>query len=123
MILREVIRCLECKENYEGPDLGNRCPECLTDNIQTWHYSPDRVIPEGKVWKFVFEVSHAPHFVIEHDNGTYSGIYAPIENVQRDNQVPFGIRPEAIQENIESDHIEVNEIEKENSPWKEDAYR
>lgn len=85
--------------------------------------SDGRLIPENTVWKFVFEISHAPHYVREFDNGTFAGIYAPVEHVERDNAVPFGISRDVVLEKKNSDHVDVVEVEKENSPWAKDAYR
>lgn len=83
----------------------------------------DRTIPKGKVWRYVFEISHAPHYVIEHDNGTFSGIYAPVEHVERDNAIPFGLSRSKILEQKSKDHVDVTEVPRENSPWAEGVYR
>lgn len=82
----------------------------------------ERTIPKGKVWKYVFEASHAPHYVIQHDNGTFSGIYAPVEKVPGNNAQPFGLTEEKVLEVKSRDHVDVIELPVEQTPWKEGAY-
>lgn len=81
-----------------------------------------RLIPEGRVWKFVFEMSHAPHYVIQHANGTFSGIYAPVEHVERDTAVPFGLKESTVREKKAQDHVTVIEHPRAQSPWADGVY-
>lgn len=85
-------------------------------------FVPQRVIPEGKVWMFNFESCHAPHFVIQHANGTFSGIYAHVEIAPGDNAVPFGLPYEKVMKQKHQDHVEVTEMDRENSPWADGVY-
>lgn len=83
-----------------------------------WGRDYDRkLIPKGKVWKFIFEVSHAPYYVTEHQNGMFSGAYARVENVDRDTSIPFGISHNEVLEKKRMDHVEVIELDQEDSPW------
>lgn len=82
----------------------------------------ERLIPEGKVWKFVFEISHAPHYVRQFENGTLAGIYAPVENVERDTAVPFGLKEETVRERRNEDHVDVVQIDRDNSPWADGVF-
>lgn len=77
----------------------------------------NRTIPEGKVWKFVFSISHAPHYVIQHENGTFSGIYAKVENVSRETAVPFGLSKATVVERKQEEGVEVVELPREQTPW------
>lgn len=91
----------------------------MTDNNKS---GSERTIPEGKVWKFTFGVSHAPHYVIQHDNGAFSGIYAPVENVPHDVGVPFGLKRERVLQTKAKEHVTVTEVDRENSPWADGVF-
>lgn len=82
----------------------------------------DRVIPEGIVWKYIFEISHAPHYVIQHGNGSFMGIYAPPESVERDTAVPFGLEQEKVLHQRDMSHVTVTELPREQTPWADGTY-
>lgn len=95
--------------------------------IETWQDARSdagsgRLIPDGSVWKFTFEVSHAPHYVIQHANGSFSGIYAPVENVTRDTAVPFGLAGDTVAERAEEDHVDVVSLPREQTPWADGVF-
>lgn len=82
----------------------------------------ERIIPKDKVWKYIFEVSHAPHYVRQFENGTLAGIYAPVENVPGDPAVPFGLSQDEVLEVKNKPHVTVIEVDLERSPWAEGTY-
>jgi len=84
--------------------------------------SDERLIPEGKVWRFVFEVSHAPQYAIQHDNGSFSAIYPPVEYPEEDTAVPMGLSRETVLERSSQDHVEVTVVDRENSPWADGVF-
>lgn len=82
----------------------------------------EQVIPDGEVWKFIYEVSHAPHYVQQLQCRDFVGIFAPVENVDRENSLPFGVDVERVHNERESETVTVLELDKENSPFAEGTY-
>lgn len=82
------------------------------------HYREKRLIPKGTVWKLTYEISHAPTYYIEHDNGLISGMFAPTETVASDPKVPFGESREQLLEWKQADYVTVTELDKDNTPWR-----
>lgn len=82
----------------------------------------NRTIPEGKVWKYIYEISHAPHYVQQLKNGAFVGIYAPVENVRRENSVPFGIKEENVLDDKRSEYVTVVELNRSETPFSDGVY-
>ena len=81
-----------------------------------------RTIPDGTVWKYIYSISHAPHYVQQLSNGAFVGIYAPVENVSRENSVPFGISGEEVREDKQSDYVNVVTLDREETPFDAGVY-
>lgn len=76
-----------------------------------------RLIPKNEVWKFIFEVSHAPIYIMQLDTEDFIGMYAPVENVPGDNSVPARIEEAKVTEYVGSDHIDRIKLDKSETPF------
>lgn len=38
---RWALRCYECHQTYSDDEYMDVCPECATNNVATWMYSPN----------------------------------------------------------------------------------
>lgn len=60
--------------------------------------------------------------MIQHPNGTISGIYARVETVMRENNRPFGEQAEKVPSEMKKSHVTCTELDVDQSPWAEGAY-
>lgn len=88
-----------------------------TADVEPVNVGPEVRIPNDKVLKFVFEVSHAPHYVMQLDNGLLVGLYAHVEFSAGEEQTVFGLSKSKVKEQMERDHVTVQLVDKERSPF------
>jgi len=81
----------------------------------------DRIIPEEKVWKCTYDVSHAPHYTIQLPSRIIVGTFAPVENVERDPTIPFSPDLERVNNYKNAEHITVTELNREQTPFSDSA--
>ena len=77
----------------------------------------DRIIPEERVWKCTYDVSHAPHYTIQLPSRIIVGTFAPVENVERDPTIPFSPDLERVNSYKTAEHITVTELNREQTPF------
>lgn len=83
---------------------------------------PQRRLDNDEAWKIVYEVSHAPYYVIQLPNRYFIGCFAPVENIQQKNSVPFSIKEETLLEYQQAEHIDVSLHKKSQTPFNEGVY-
>ena len=83
---------------------------------------PERRLEPDKAWKVVYEVSHAPYYVIQLPNNHFVGCYAPVEIVDGDNSVPFGLKESTLLEYQQEEHIDITVHEKSQTPFNTGVY-
>ena len=71
---------------------------------------------DGQICKLTFQTHHAPHYVMMLENGYFIAMTAPVENTPGDNR-PFGISEAKLNEHLENDRVQVNWLEKDDSPF------
>lgn len=82
-----------------------------------------RLIPEGEVWKYIYDASHAPHYTMQLACGALIGIYSPVENIYGDPSCPFTEGDlEKVRNPEQFDHITVTEHERQNTPFADRAH-
>lgn len=119
------------EENAIGYYAAAEIIEQLTDIQRTLEEAEERVetepvdlgpeveIPDGKVLKFIFETSHAPHYVMQLDNGLLVGLYAHVEFSADEEQTVFGLPKTKVKEKMKSEHVDVKLVDKDRSPFNE----
>jgi len=81
----------------------------------------DRIIPEEKVWKCTYDVSHAPHYTIQLPSRIIVGTFAPVETVERDPTIPFSPDLERVINYKSAEEITVHELDREQTPFSDTA--
>jgi len=76
-----------------------------------------RIIPERKVWKCAYDVSHAPHYTMQLPSRMIVGTYAPVENVERNPTIPFSPDLKRVTNYKNAEHITVHELNREQTPF------
>lgn len=113
----------QVREKQADPNVPiHRLPRAETPWRDGAHLDRPRLLPEGEVWKFVYEASHAPHYTIQHASGLLLGVYAPVENVPQDPTRPFGFRRATVQKTRARGHVDVIELPREESPWADGVF-
>lgn len=77
------------------------------------------MIPDGTVWKFTFEASHAPIYVMQLECDELVGCYAPVENIDGDPARPFKMSEENVSSYVDAHHVTRNILDVDETPFAE----
>lgn len=75
-------------------------------------------IPPGKAVKFSFQASHAPHWVIQLDNGLLVGLMAHVEFPGEKEQTVFGPSKDKFMQHLNDLNVESEIVDVEQTPFR-----
>lgn len=75
------------------------------------------LLSRGEVFRFEFQMHHAPQYVMEVGNGAYCVTEAHVEFTGSTDPYVWGTSRDKIVEYLSADHVEVDVVDWEDSPF------